>query len=135
MTAPTQIASLPEETIRQVLKDYPQIRFAVLIGSRAQGTATPDSDWDIAIRWKYGLDWMTVLSTTEILRRHIAEALGMAESKIDLIDLSRANLAMRASVAEEGKPIKGQETLAWFHFLQRTRREIEDFYWNMYHAA
>jgi len=135
MTTPTQLASPPEETIQNVLQDYPQIRFAALIGSRVQGTATPDSDWDIAIRWEYGQDWMKTLSTTETLRRRIAGVLGVAESKVDLIDLSRANLAMRASVAEEGKLLKGQDTLAWFHFLQRTWRELEDFYWDLHHAT
>jgi len=135
MTTPTQLASPPEETIQNVLQDYPQIRFAALIGSRVQGTATPDSDWDIAIRWEYGQDWMKTLSTTETLRRRIAGVLGVAESEVDLIDLSRANLAMRASVAEEGKLLKGQDTLAWFHFLQRTWRELEDFYWDLHHAT
>jgi hypothetical protein len=42
---------------------------------------------------------------------------------------------MRASAAEEGLPLTGQDTLAWAHFLQRTWRELEDFYWEKQHAA
>ncbi|MDD5029500.1 MAG: hypothetical protein PHH58_08385 [Rhodoferax sp.] len=42
---------------------------------------------------------------------------------------------MRASVAEEGVPLMGQHTLAWARYLQRTWRELEDFYWDKRHAA
>ena len=55
--------------------------------------------------------------------------------KIDLIELRRANLTMRANVAENGVPLIGEDSLAWGHFLQRTWRELEDFYWELSHAA
>lgn len=51
-----------------------------------------------------------------------------APGAMDLIELRRANLAMRASVAEEGLPLTGQDTLSWAHFLQRTWHDMEDFY-------
>jgi uncharacterized protein len=54
---------------------------------------------------------------------------------VDLIDLRRANLTMRASVAEEGLPIVVPDERAWNHFLQRTWRDLEDFYWDRRHAA
>lgn len=114
---------------------HPDLEFAVLIGSRALNTATTHSDWDIALKWSPKLDWLTVLGNTETLRRQLAQAIGADETSIDLIDLPRANLAMRASVAEEGRPLKGDDTLALAHFLQRTWREIEDFYWSKHHAA
>ena len=78
---------------------------------------------------------MMVLGKTETLRRKIAAAMGIAPDRIDVIELRRANLAMRASVAEEGLPLAGQESLAWIHFLQRTWRELEDYYWEKQHAA
>ena len=34
---------------RETLRQWPQARAAVLFGSRARGTAHPDSDWDVAI--------------------------------------------------------------------------------------
>jgi hypothetical protein len=45
------------------------------------------------------------------------------------------DLAMRASVAEEGLPLSGAESLAWARFLRRSWRELEDFYWDKQHAA
>lgn len=59
----------------------------------------------------------------------------IATNTVDLIELRRANLALRASVAEEGVPLVGQDTLAWAHFLQRSWRELEDFYWVKCHTA
>jgi predicted nucleotidyltransferase len=113
----------------------PQLDFAVLVGSRATGTAHDHSDWDIALQWAPQLDWLTMLSRTETLRSQLAGAMHIAPTAIDLIELRRANLAMRASVAEEGVPLAGQDSLAWAHFLQRTWRELEDFYWAKHHAA
>ena len=75
------------------------------------------------------------LGQTETLRARLADALQIPLACIDLIDLHRANLAMRASVAEEGVPMVVQDTLAWMRFLQRTWRELEDFYWEKQHAA
>lgn len=127
-----KISLLP---LRQVLLAQPQLEFAVLVGSRATGTARANSDWDIALQWSPQLDWLTVLDLTETLRHTLADALQTDPSVIDLIELRRANLAMRASVAEEGLPLTGQDTLAWAHFLQRTWRDLEDFYWSKSHAA
>lgn len=104
------------------------MQFAVLVGSRATGTAGPRSDWDIAVQWVPQGDWLSVLGSTETLLRN-------SPSDIDLIDLRRANLTMRASVVEEGLPLAGQDTLAWAHFLLRTWRELKDFYWDRRHAA
>jgi len=119
----------------QTLRDEPALEFAVLVGSRATGTAHADSDWDIALQWSHQLDWFAVLGKTETLRLTLASQLNVAPDAIDLIDLRRANLAMRASVAEEGLPLAGEDSLAWARFLQRTWRELEDFYWDKQHAA
>jgi len=123
------------QSLVQTLRDQPQLEFAVLVGSRATGKARSDSDWDIALQWSPQLDWLTVLGSTETLRRALAAVLQVTPDTVDLIELRRANLAMCASVAEEGLPLTGQESLAWAHFLQRTWRELEDFYWDQRHAA
>ena len=52
-----------------------------------------------------------------------------------MIDLPRAGLAMRALVAEEGISLKGEDSLAWNHFLGRVWRELEDYEWDKEHAA
>ncbi len=129
------MTSTAKDTLTQALEAEPQLEFAVLVGSRAAGTARADSDWDIALQWSPKLDWFTVLGNTETLRRKLADKLGVAATAIDLIELRRANLTMRASVAEDGLPLTGQDSLAWMHFLRRTWRELEDYYRDQQHAA
>ena len=121
--------------LRSLLSAMPDIEFAVLVGSRAEDKASAESDWDIALQWNAESDWMEILGKTETLRRKIADAIGVTPDKIDLIELRRANLAMRANVAESGLPLAGENTLAWARFLNRTWRELEDFYWEKSHAA
>ena len=128
---------LDEEALRQCLLNIPQLELAVLIGSQVNGKVHMESDWDIAIRWhrQPEVNIMTVLAQTETLRRTLAQLLKVTDDKIDLIDLTNARLTMRAVVAEEGLVLKGEETLAWHYFLQRTWRELEEYYWNQCYAA
>lgn len=121
--------------LSDILSTVPNLELAILIGSRATGTDRPDSDWDIAIQWSRGRDFFQQLAVTEQLRRTLAEALGVSELDVDLIDIPTARLAMRAVVAEEGIPLKGGESLAWHRFLQRTWRELEEQYWEQLYAA
>ena len=133
-TAPAA-SPTPEHVLPCILRAEPQLQFAVLVGSRATGKAHAGSDWDIALQWNPAMDGMEQLGATETLRRQLAQALQTDIDQIDLVDLRRANLAMRASVAEEGLPLLGDDTLEWAQFLNRTWRDLEDFYWDQQHAA
>jgi len=115
--------------------NHPALQFAVLVGSRATGQQQASSDWDIAVQWSPATDWGQALELTESLRLDIAKVLAVGAEHVDMIDLRRANLTMRASVAEEGQPLALPDERAWNHFLQRTWRDLEDFYWDRRHAA
>lgn len=123
------------DALKRVFSDKPDLAFAVLVGSRADGTAQANSDWDIAVQWQMSVDWLTVIGAHESLRREIAQLLGASDLQVDLIDLDRASLVMRANVAENGKVLIGEDSLNWMHFLSRTWRELEYFYWEQAHAA
>jgi hypothetical protein len=122
-------------TLREFMSGQAALELAVLVGSRAGGGAHAGSDWDIAIQWTSAPSLFDSLAGTETLRRDLAAALGVAEERIDLIDLPRARLAMCAVVAEEGVPLKGEDSLAWNHFLARTWRALEDYQWEQARAA
>lgn len=122
-------------TLRDWLAGNADIELAVLVGSRAAGNSHEHSDWDIALRWRYGMEAFERLGKTEAVRRAIADLLQTGEDNIDLIDLRDAKLAMRAEVAENGVVLKGENDLAWNHFLLRVWRDLEDFYWDQTHAA
>ena len=126
--------------MKHQLQAYPRLELAILVGSRAlntatQYTATQHSDWDIAIRWKKGINNLALLEQAEALKHKIAEAITIHPDQIDLIDITTARLAMRAVIAEEGVILKGEDTLAWSHFLTQTWAELEDYYWRKQHAA
>lgn len=125
----------PVQKLAELLHNWPLIEFAVLVGSRAAGSSHKNSDWDIAIQWSPGVDWLSVLAATETLRNETAKALQVDATQVDLIELRRANLAMRASVAEEGLVLTGGHSPSWAIFLRRTWRELEDFYWEQQRAA
>jgi predicted nucleotidyltransferase len=120
--------------MQNIFTAEPDLEFAVLIGSRASGGETASSDWDIALQWRKDMDWLEQLGRTETLRRNLAEMLACPETAIDLIDTPRANLAMRAVIAEEGVVLKGGDGLPWQRFLRRTWRELEDHYWETLYA-
>jgi predicted nucleotidyltransferase len=123
------------EEIKRILEQQPEVEFAVLVGSRVAGRIHPQSDWDIALSWNPALSWLQRVAQTETLRRMLARALHEPESLIDLIDLADCNLVMRALVAEEGHPIKGENHNAWVRYLRRTWRELEEVAWEQHHAA
>ena len=123
------------EALKHLLQAYPHLELAILVGSRALNTVTQHSDWDIAIRWKKGINNLALLEQAEALKQKIAEAITIHPDQIDLIDMTTARLAMRAVIAEEGVILKGEDTLAWSHFLTQTWAELEDYYWRKQHAA
>jgi predicted nucleotidyltransferase len=126
---------MPFEELQQLLAEEPALEFAVLVGSRAAGTATDKSDWDIALRWTHDIHAADTLKLSEQTRQRVATALSVPTERIDIIDLATARLTMRAVVAEEGIVLAGADSLAWHHFLTQTWAELEDFYWRKTHAA
>ncbi len=110
------------------------VKLALLVGSRVKGSETVNSDWDFSIQWKRDIPYMDTLGKTEVLRSELAGLLKCSCDKIDIIDMPSAHLAMRATIAEEGVLLKGDNQLAWSHFLLRTWRDLEDFEWEQKHA-
>ncbi|WP_240349174.1 type VII toxin-antitoxin system MntA family adenylyltransferase antitoxin [Halomonas binhaiensis] len=125
----------PLAALKRVLAKEPQLDFAVLIGSQATNQARPGSDWDIAVQWHSSPPVLAQLARQETLRRHLATAIEVDDTQLDLIDLQRANLAMRAAVAEEGIPLKGEDELPWMRFLTRTWRDLEHWYLEQEYAS
>jgi predicted nucleotidyltransferase len=71
--------------IEEELQRWPQIRFALLYGSRAHGRPRPDSDWDVAI---YLDDALDAGERLDVQRRIVA---GLAPAvPIDLVVLNEA---------------------------------------------
>ncbi len=127
--------SRTETELKALLASISEIELAVLIGSRASGEARPESDWDFAIQWARNLNPIDRLGKSECLRRALARLLAVNESRVDLVELPRAGLAMRSAVADHGRVLKGEDSLAWLRFLSRTWKDLEDYQWEQDHAA
>lgn len=93
---------MTNDQLAGILSTFVDLELAILTGSRAAGTARPDSDWGLAIQWSRRLDFVQQLAATERLRMTLAAKLQVPGQQIDLIDLPTARLTMRAVVAEEG---------------------------------
>ncbi len=124
----------------QALKHYLQgrrdLEFAVLVGSRTNGQATPESDWDIALQWRQdNKSYPEQLARTENTRHDIATVLHTEPDKVDLIDVPSTKLAMRELIANHGIILTDPESLPWLYFLQRTWRDLEDYYWEELYVA
>jgi len=86
----------PEEAVREKLQAFPEIREAILFGSRAVGDADERSDLDLAI------------SCPDITRRRwveIADAVEQSETliPIDLVWLEEASAALKKEIRRTGK--------------------------------
>lgn len=122
------------ETLQTIFQAQAALEIAVLVGSRADGTAKDNSDWDIALRWTKQTAPVDQLMLTEKLRQEICASTSLHPDKIDFIDLASAKLAMRALVANKGRVLKGDNSLPWMHFLSYTWGQMEDFSWRQSHA-
>lgn len=123
-------------SLSNALKHVDGLDFAVLIGSRAREEARPESDWDIAIQWREGhTSALESLARNEQIKYYLAQHLVCEPDNIDIIDLKRANLTIRAVIAEEGIPLFGDNELPWMRFLSRTWRDLEHWYLEKEYAA
>ena len=96
MTAMAPVSGDLTQRLRATVAQVPGLALLVLHGSRARGSARPDSDWDFAYLGDPDLDADTLLAV-------IAETLGA--DRIDLADLSRAGALLRFRVAEKADVI------------------------------
>lgn len=126
---------ISKEKLTTLQGDFPSLSLLVLIGSRANDTARADSDWDFVFDFSEP-DYFTRLQYTEQLRAELAKLTDCtSNADIDLIDFQHTNLAMRAAIANEGKPLIITDHRQWHSFLTVTWQQLEYWYWEREHAA
>lgn len=123
------------DVLEQIFHKNNDLELAILIGSQASSRATMESDWDIALQWVRDMDFMDQLAKTEVLRNELAKVLEITDAKIDLVNIPTAGLAMREEVANKGIILKGENTSELSHFLTKTWRDLEEYYWDKLYAA
>lgn len=89
------------------------VALAYLFGSRAEGTARPASDHDVAVLFA---DPEPALDATVRLAADLARILG---TEVDVVDLDRAELELRGHVAERGRLLHSADE------IRRVRFEVD----------
>lgn len=126
--------ALSKAALEKIKTLFPTLSLLVLIGSRAKNKAQENSDWDFAFFFSEPDDFLR-LALTEQLRATLADLLACDTAMIDLVDIRVANLAMSATIADEGKLLFTTDSRFWFKFLERTWRELEYWHWEQIHAT
>jgi predicted nucleotidyltransferase len=110
------IAPVPQTTLEQlrdVLSRGPRLRLAILFGSRARGTARPDSDVDVAVRPAQPLSLAEELELGAALER-------AAGAPVDLVILDEAPAGLRWRIARDGVVLMADPPYEASRFLART---------------
>lgn len=102
----------------------PNIRLAVLHGSRATGSERADSDWDVAVL----ADHLLTAEDRSTLRRAFAAKLDVPEERVDIADLRSDSPFLLYRVAMHGTPIEGDyrefrafQLKAWKDYLNNRK--------------
>lgn len=117
--------------LKSALEKDPNIIFAFLFGSYAKGDASGNSDLDIAVFFDVQKDSFDLLGAKEHLRAQISKGVELPINKIDIVNLSNANLSISSTVAHDGIILKGEDTLALARFYKKVWGLEEEFYWRM----
>ena len=118
-----------DEAILAALYAESSVRFALLFGSRAAGTARPDSDWDVAVFLDPDLD----AAARWRIRASLIAALAPAVP-VDIVILNDAP-PLLAHRALQGRLLLNRDAVAHSGFFVRTLAEAGDErYWSELHA-
>ena len=110
----------PLHDLEQRLGAVPEIVFAYLFGSRARGTARPDSDWDLAIYLRQGL---SPQQRFKLRLRLLAELEELGPSDLVILNDAPPLLAHRAIM---GRRLVVRDATALVRFSVRTLAQSED---------
>lgn len=117
------------ERIRQAVEEIPGIDALLVFGSRARGTARPDSDLDIAFLPTAGYRPPPGLAGNLRVQIMVALAHLAPEGRVDAISLDQAPATLRQRVMEHGRMVLCRDPAAWKALRLRTMKEYGDQQW------
>ena len=132
---PCFLKYIMKNILRDTLKARIDIKFSILFGSRAKGGVHESSDWDVALFFNDNSDAWENMGKKEDIRQQIAKALKIDGQMIDLVDLYQSSLGISATVVDEGVILSDQDSLALAYYYQGVWAKLEEYYWNIEHAA
>ena len=100
------------------------LELVVLFGSRAQGTATSNSDWDLGVRFSPGQGDPLRLYRLDV---ELATRLGCSSDAVDVVDLDQASYLLQRVVAEHGQSLFERRPGLFGSFCSRAIRQWADW--------
>ena len=100
------------DTLRKVLGSYPSVRLCILFGSTASGSATSESDMDVAVA--------AAGESTAEERLELLEAFAAATGRaVDLIDLMTASGPILKQALSKGVIVQNSDKLLYAGLMSR----------------
>jgi len=102
-----------------------------LYGSRAKGTATARSDYDLAVAFRtFEKDPLERRLRPELLAQAWQDALGLAEDKLSLVDINLAPLPLAHAIIRTGRVLLAKDRMRLIREEQRigSMWEIDHLY-------
>lgn len=103
------------------------IELCYLYGSRARGSARPDSDYDLAVRFSAPVSADERDALLADLQESVARVLGLPESRVDVHDLDEMPLALQYRVLRDGVRMRESPPGAHARFHVRVLGEYLDY--------
>ncbi|TFH87176.1 nucleotidyltransferase domain-containing protein [Billgrantia azerbaijanica] len=83
-----------------------------LYGSRTKGTATPDSDYDLAVAFRtFEKDALERRLRPELLAQAWQDELGVEEGRLSIVDINLAPLPLAHAVIRTGRVLQANDCL------------------------
>ena len=113
------MVQVPVNVLTNLFASQPTILLALLFGSVARGTHTPESDLDIAV--------LTTHPMGMTAKRGLIEQLAVATGRaVDLIDLATVGQPLLGQIIKDAKRLKGTDS-QFAQLLLKNAEEQEDF--------
>jgi predicted nucleotidyltransferase len=105
---------------------YPQVRLAYLFGSRARGTARPDSDLDLAVYLSDATQAAERAALMLELLDALSRTLGPLGERVDLLDLDRVSSTVAFRVISDRRLVVCREPRERVTLEVRIARRYDD---------
>ncbi|MFM9901290.1 MAG: type VII toxin-antitoxin system MntA family adenylyltransferase antitoxin [Polaromonas sp.] len=116
---PASVMRVSVNTLTQLFASQPAVVVALLFGSVARGTHTPESDLDVAVLTRQPMS----MTDKRGLIEQMAVTMGRA---VDLIDLATVGQPLLGQILKDAKRLKGTDS-QFAQLLLKNAEEQEDF--------
>lgn len=113
-----------KQAVAEIACRHPAIVAVYLFGSRAEGTARPDSDYDLAVLYRPGREPGSIVEARTSLQQRFEE---LFNRDVDVVFLHLADIEMRYEIINKGKVVYCTDEEARTDFVDVVFRDYLDF--------